>query len=110
MTTDAELIDGRGVPTGETYLDQVPFPECGFAAEIVRRNFVWVGAFVRRAVIERVGLFDETPPTGVEDYDLWLRVIAAGVTPGIVREPLARYRVHGSSVTRRRAISPQMAA
>ena len=93
VTTDAVLVDDAGIPTGETYLDQVPFPDSAFAAEIVQRNFVWSGAFVRRSVLDAAGPFDESRPLGADDYDMWLRLIAEGVTPGIVREPLARYRM-----------------
>jgi glycosyltransferase involved in cell wall biosynthesis len=36
---------------------------------------------------------------GVDDYDLWLRLAAAGVTFSYVPEPLAVYRVHGAAMS-----------
>ncbi len=101
VTTDALIIDEQGSPSGGTYLDLVDFPVEGYEERIVRENFVFVGAFVRRAVLDDAGPFDETKPTGVEDYEMWLRLIASGVVPGIVRDPLALYRVRSDSVTRR---------
>jgi GT2 family glycosyltransferase len=54
---------------------------------------------VRRDVFQDVGDFDEKllryQP---EDWDLWLR-IAAVYPVALVNEPLARYRVHASSLT-----------
>lgn len=51
---------------------------------LLRDNFVFVSTTVPRAVLERVGAFD-TSLTSAEDYDLWLRILAAGlpaVSPG----------------------------
>jgi glycosyltransferase involved in cell wall biosynthesis len=42
-----------------------------------RGNFVFVGATIRRAVLEEVGGFRVGIP-GVEDYELWLRIAAHG--------------------------------
>lgn len=45
---------------------------------LLHENFVITStAVVRRAVLDRVGLFEETPVLrAVEDYDLWLRIAA----------------------------------
>jgi len=53
---------------------------------------------VRRACFDRVGGFDETPGIyGVEDWDMWLRLAAAGYEFDFVPQPLARCRVHGTN-------------
>jgi glycosyltransferase involved in cell wall biosynthesis len=49
-------------------------------------------ALVRRRCLEQVGGFDEQL-TSVEDWDLWLRLAAAGVQWGCVDLPLLEYRV-----------------
>lgn len=46
-------------------------------AELMRRNFMFVATTVRRAALERVGLFNETLRSA-EDYELWLRLLAHG--------------------------------
>ncbi|HVM00051.1 MAG TPA: glycosyltransferase [Egibacteraceae bacterium] len=59
---------------------------------------------VRRAVIDRVGLFDEDlhrhAPGGVEDLDFVSRIAAAGFL-GCVEEVLGGYRMHGGSSSAR---------
>lgn len=44
---------------------------------VERGNFIFVSTTVRREALERVGGFDTTR-TSVEDYDLWIRILAAG--------------------------------
>lgn len=51
---------------------------------------------VRRSVYERIGGFD--PSTDVLDWDMWVRVAAAGPV-WYEPEPLALYRVRGGGVT-----------
>lgn len=54
---------------------------------------------IRRDVFEDVGMFDETIVPLGEDWDMWLR-IAARHPIGLVRRPLARYRVRRASLSR----------
>ncbi|OGX04583.1 MAG: hypothetical protein A3G87_06050 [Omnitrophica bacterium RIFCSPLOWO2_12_FULL_50_11] len=58
-------------------------------------NFVPAASpVVKRAVFEKVGYFDEDRLLqGSEDWEMWLR-IAARYPLAVVREPLARYRLH----------------
>jgi glycosyltransferase involved in cell wall biosynthesis len=44
---------------------------------LVRGNFIFSSATVRRSVVDRVGLFD-TRLRATEDWEMWLRVVAAG--------------------------------
>ena len=46
--------------------------------DLLRSNGIFVMAAVRASTFHRVGGFD--PAAGVEDYDLWLRIMAAGGT------------------------------
>jgi GT2 family glycosyltransferase len=61
---------------------------------------VWTsGVLAERALLRELGGFDPTLRIG-EDYDLWLR--ASRVTPIVrVSRPLAIYRLHPASITRR---------
>ena len=53
---------------------------------------------IRRDVFDDVGMLDETLVPCGEDWDLWLR-IAAHYEVGVVRLPLARYRVRRGSMS-----------
>jgi glycosyltransferase involved in cell wall biosynthesis len=48
-----------------------------FLFELAQRNFIPAEAMVRRTALEGVGVFEPTLKA-VEDYDLWLRMLAAG--------------------------------
>lgn len=54
---------------------------------------------VRQEAVRAAGGFESDVPYGVEDWDLWLRLVAAGAT--FVCEPAARvrYRRHASGLT-----------
>ncbi|HWT06877.1 MAG TPA: glycosyltransferase, partial [Xanthomonadales bacterium] len=56
-----------------------------FLLEILAQNFITASTVtVRRVVIDRIGGFDASV-RGVDDYDLWVRIAAAGF--GAVRPP-----------------------
>jgi hypothetical protein len=54
---------------------------------------------LRRAAVRDAGMFDETIPA-TEDWDLWLRLTAAGGSFVGVERCLCRYRVHGTNMSR----------
>jgi GT2 family glycosyltransferase/glycosyltransferase involved in cell wall biosynthesis len=59
-----------------------------------------VGCVMMRAEAwESVGGYDETMTSGNEDWELWLRLSAAGWEQVRVEEPLFRYRKHGVSMS-----------
>jgi GT2 family glycosyltransferase len=60
-----------------------------------------VGMFVRRAVVGRVGLFNEAT-RGCEDWDYWLRCAIAGCEIRYLHteEPVAFIRTHATSASR----------
>ena len=60
------------------------------------RNFVFVAVTVRRSLVEQVGGWREAL-SPAEDYDLWLRLLAAGHGALHVEGPLAVYRRSSSS-------------
>ena len=53
--------------------------------------------FFRKNALQRTGLLDTELKTAM-DYDLWLRLAELG-PPGIIRETLACFRVHSSSIS-----------
>ncbi len=67
-------------------------------AVIAEENYVDVMALVKKAAWAKAGGFSHIEE-GWEDYDFWLKFIAAGLTAGYVPEILCRYRVHGKSRT-----------
>jgi len=55
---------------------------------------------VRREVLETVGLFREAPElTGCDDYDLWLRIAAAGYRARYLDFTGAFHRLHGANMS-----------
>src|SRR5262249_20650208 len=63
--------------------------------QLLRSNFIINSSvLLRRALLMKVGLFDNHLPVfGSEDWDLWLR-IARQYPVGVVDEELTFYRVH----------------
>jgi glycosyltransferase involved in cell wall biosynthesis len=53
---------------------------------------------VRRECLEKIGLFDEQIPPGIEDYDLWLR-ISQEYEFAYVPRCLAVYRQHSTNIS-----------
>jgi hypothetical protein len=64
--------------------------EVTFESVLTQRTTVYVGVLARREALLQVGLFDEALRS-VEDFELWLRVLAAGLRIGYHRRVLARH-------------------
>lgn len=91
---DFHLIRGDREPGGEV---QVGEPE-----DLIFANTIGCCFLYAREVDERVGGYDESL-FGIEDYDFWLRVDAAGFAFHHIHKPLYIYRRHEQSLTDRRA-------
>jgi ParB-like chromosome segregation protein Spo0J len=101
LTTDADLVhDGEVV--GRCYGEGHPFVADGQREAILRRNFVFGHAAVRRASFEAVGGFDPAVAY-TTDWDLWVRLVFTGSAIGLVPEPLSEYHLHPTSMSARRA-------
>jgi glycosyltransferase involved in cell wall biosynthesis len=57
--------------------DQPPPEAPDFLVELMHRNFILSSATVRKSVLDEIGGFREGLG-GCDDYDLWIRIVAAG--------------------------------
>ena len=85
------LLVGDHPHAGRTYMDVCPSDgPVTFEAVLTQRCQVFISALIRRTSIERVGGFDPELRS-VEDFDLWLRLLAAGERIGYHRRVLVRF-------------------
>jgi GT2 family glycosyltransferase len=92
---DSQVVGRRGVPTT--------------SAQVLRR-MRWRNALVHSSVMfRRESVLDvggySTVAENVEDYELWLRLLALGSIESF-SEDLVSYRIHDAQLTKTRAISP----
>lgn len=75
---DSRLV-GEAPGSGKTCMEQCPsYGPVTFASLVDERTQVCiVGAVARKAIVEKMGLFDESLRSW-DDYDMWLRIAHAG--------------------------------
>jgi len=73
---NALVRDSDGTESTWLPADTAPVPIQLTLADMLSRNRIFVMATVRTAAFERAGGFDAS--SAVEDYDLWLRILASG--------------------------------
>jgi GT2 family glycosyltransferase len=100
LTTDAFLEVG-GLAVRRCYNASWSFEVADQRGEILRRNFVFGLAAVRRSTLLAAGGFDEELRHAT-DWDCWLRLIVSGSRIGLVPVPLARYRIGPDSLSANR--------
>jgi GT2 family glycosyltransferase len=83
--------------------------DCTFPA-LLHANTLNGAALLRREVFEQAGGFDEAFTDGCEDWEFWIRVVAAGHRGTIIPEFLFQYRRRSDSMSRRMHGVPGMAA
>jgi glycosyltransferase involved in cell wall biosynthesis len=84
---------------GKLFQDLFPSSEpVTFEKVLVRECNVTIAALFRREWVARVGGFD-VELRGVEDFDLWLRMLKGGARFAFTTEPLLRYRKRASSLS-----------
>ncbi len=96
LETNPGFAFAKGYTIGfgaETYI----WPN-GFHAgdAFLEQNHADVLVMIRRAVALAVGGYDEDNREGLEDWDFWLKLAAAGHWGGTIHEPLGWYRRRGS--------------
>ncbi|MGB8644426.1 MAG: glycosyltransferase [Anaerolineae bacterium] len=77
---------GRGLNQIETWLFDIPS--------------VPSAVMVKREWFDRAGYFDAGLP-GIEDGDMWLRLVGAGCRIGCVKSMICAYRLHATNMTRK---------
>lgn len=88
MDKDGDALPG---PEGEPCPLRLP--------ELLFSNPICVSAvLMRRAWLDRVGFFDENL-RACEDWDMWLRLLAAGCCMEWVEKPVVEYRMHQGQMT-----------
>lgn len=97
LTTDAHLESGGRV-VRRVYGPDWAFEVGDQRRAILRRNFVFGLAAVRRERLLEAGGFDETIRF-TTDWECWIRLLLGGSLAGAVLEPLARYRVRETSLS-----------
>jgi glycosyltransferase involved in cell wall biosynthesis len=91
---------GEGI-RGETQRDHFPIPPPEQQLlGILRHNFVSIGALFPRAAYDEVGGFRDGV-SGAEDWDLWIRMIRAGLRVHGAAAPTLLYRVESSGLSHR---------
>ena len=91
---------GEGI-RGATQRDHFSIPEPQHQLlGILRHNFVSIGALFPRAAYEASGGFRDGV-SGAEDWDLWIRLIRAGLRVHGVTAPTLLYRVDSSGLSHR---------
>ncbi|WP_185938519.1 glycosyltransferase [Geodermatophilus aquaeductus] len=109
VTTDALLVHD-GVELGRWYGAHYPFAADDQRRAVLERNFVFGNVVVRRDAFLASGGFDPAIAHAT-DWDLWIRMIHSGARVGCIPRPLARYRLHESSLSSdRAAMSASIAA
>jgi hypothetical protein len=96
VTTDA-FLEVEGTPMRRCYTDSWPFPVDGQRQAILRGNFVFGHAAVRRETLLSAGGFD--PAMGVPDWECWIRLVLGGARVGLVAKPLSRYRLRETGIS-----------
>jgi glycosyltransferase involved in cell wall biosynthesis len=96
ITTDAWLeLDGRALKRFYEWAE--PFEVADQRRVILERNFIFIGAAVRRRRLLEVGGWPSF--AAMADWYCWMRLLHTGSTAGLVAEPLYRYRIHEGALS-----------
>jgi glycosyltransferase involved in cell wall biosynthesis len=95
--SDSEYLTENGFPTGRYQLADCAEPTL---VDMIRRNHVGNGSspIVRSEAFEQVGLFHKEC-WGCEDYEMWCRLVAAGMRAKLIPGPLTLYRERPASMS-----------
>jgi glycosyltransferase involved in cell wall biosynthesis len=98
--SDAEVFDAASGNTICRVSQKCRLHEGDVLERLLLKSFIPSPTpMVRRALFSQTGVFDEAPELAIgEDWNMWLK-IAACSSVGVVREPLAKVRMHAASMT-----------
>ncbi len=97
------MLYGPGGFEPDTWADRHGWEEDVSLDTLVRDNTVFARALFRRCAFDEVGGLDPDA-AGVDEWDLWIRIVQAGYDVVVTREPLAVYRLHSASMSRNRLL------
>ena len=86
--------------TGEKIYESKPdFSSSDLLEKLFLCNNIFApGAFIRRSVYDKYGMYDEA--IGIEDYEFWLRIVSKSSIDIIYFDsPLVYYRINDNSIT-----------
>ncbi len=92
------FIDEKGTQTGIWELDRQTNTAATIKKALLKENCIAHPTVMIRTEILQQFLYSSNQ-RNIEDYDLWLRLCAAGMQIEKVQEPVLLYRVHSASIT-----------
>lgn len=103
---DADVVYGAWKRFGSD--DAVVEPPTSITwSSFAPHNTVDACAVIRRSALESVGGYDESLPT-FEDWEMWMRLLAAGAKFHRLDEPIFDYLVRSNSLTARANSDPEL--
>lgn len=98
VTADAwRWVEGQAV-AGRPWSRRFPVPRPGRQLDrLISANYVFVGTLFSRSLYHHAGGFGDV--LGTEDWDLWLRMVAAGAVVSRPAVPSVLYRVRPDGLT-----------
>jgi glycosyltransferase involved in cell wall biosynthesis len=98
VATLVSLINTDGEVTGVWETDHATITESAIRTMMPRTNCIAQPSVMIRSDVLREFMYN-TVQHGAEDYDLWLRLLAAGRRIVKIPEALLQYRIHPASLT-----------
>lgn len=100
-----DLIDADGSPLADedfpVFFREAP-KENLLRVLLLQGNFICApSAFIRRTVVEKIGLF-HPGLIQLQDYDFWMRALAAGFRLGEFEPRIVKYRRHAANLSSRK--------
>lgn len=95
--TWANIIDEGGKITGS--IDYLPRTSRIRTFALLHNPFIHPSVMIRKDILQKVGGYHPFFKH-IEDYELWTRIVFKYKTDNL-QEPLLRYRVHGSQITKK---------
>jgi glycosyltransferase involved in cell wall biosynthesis len=96
--TFIKIIDENGLEKGDWKLDRATCSAKDIRKAMVRENCLAHPTIMARAGVLRKYKYHHSQ-RNIEDYDLWLRMLADGLIIEKLPQPLLHYRDHASSIT-----------
>ncbi len=96
------LLFGNPIWDDKTYMQTSPSNGKVSCESLIRAtcNVITSGTIAKRQKILDVGGFDENlPRIGMEDFDLWFRLLRSGVKADYRKEVLLKYRIRAGSLS-----------